>query len=252
MNNKRYYKEKEMIWVVAEKTKAKVLSLDVANLSARISIRQEDGSFIERTVKFMEIDKLKTKKVESTKVHNRNQSTNTQLKQDTILFAKVRESAIIPSKRLEDAGYDIYADFEGDELHLIAGEANLVPTGIASSLLPKYFFSLQHERGSSGKWGMLTLSGCVDSGYRGEWFVNIVPTKWDIVISKIHPFPTVDGKKKAVLDRNKGVVYYPAEQAIVQAVLHIVPNVRVKEITYNELKFIPSERGEGKLGSSSK
>jgi dUTP pyrophosphatase len=245
---KRFYKVGEFVWAVAEKTKAKVVSLDVPNLSVRISIRQEDGSFIETAKKFMEIDKLKEKKVATASV--RTQSQPTQHRVDTVLFAKVRETAIIPSKRLEDAGYDIYADFEGDELRLIQGEANLVPTGIASSLLPKYFFSLQHERGSSGKWGMLALSGCIDSGYRGEWFVNIAPTKYDVVISKTYAFPVVGGKKKAVLDN--GVVYYPADQAIVQAVLHSVPNVRVKEITYEQLKAIPSERGDGKLGSSSK
>lgn len=30
----------------------------------------------------------------------------------TVKFAKVRPTAEIPTKRVEDAGYDIYADFE--------------------------------------------------------------------------------------------------------------------------------------------
>ena len=30
----------------------------------------------------------------------------------TVKFAKVRPTAKIPTKRVEDAGYDIYADFE--------------------------------------------------------------------------------------------------------------------------------------------
>ena len=34
---------------------------------------------------------------------------------DTIKFAKVRENAIIPSKNIENAGYDIYGIFEGNE-----------------------------------------------------------------------------------------------------------------------------------------
>ena len=31
-----------------------------------------------------------------------------------IKFAKVRPTAIIPAKRIEDAGFDIYANFEDD------------------------------------------------------------------------------------------------------------------------------------------
>jgi hypothetical protein len=127
-----------------------------------------------------------------------------------------------------------------------------VPTGIASSLLPKYYYNIKHERGSTSKWGMSVLAGVIDSGYRGEWFVNIVPTKFDVVISKTYAFPVVDGKKKAVLDRHNGVAYYPYEQAIAQATLDLVPDVRVKEITLEQLQLIPSQRGEGKLGASGK
>ena len=36
------------------------------------------------------------------------------LKDNEIVFAKIRETAIIPSKKLEDAGYDLYANFEED------------------------------------------------------------------------------------------------------------------------------------------
>ena len=32
----------------------------------------------------------------------------------TINFAKIRPTAIIPTKRDEDAGFDIYANFEDD------------------------------------------------------------------------------------------------------------------------------------------
>ena len=38
------------------------------------------------------------------------------LKENEIAFAKIRETAIIPTKKLEDAGYDIYANFEEDFL----------------------------------------------------------------------------------------------------------------------------------------
>ena len=31
---------------------------------------------------------------------------------EELLFARIREDAVIPSKRVEDAGYDIYAAFD--------------------------------------------------------------------------------------------------------------------------------------------
>lgn len=242
---KRFYKEKEMVWVVAEKTKAKVLSLDIPNLSARISIRQEDGSFIEKTVKFMEIDKLKEKKTATTKnVHTESEQL------DTVLWARVRESAIIPTKNEEDAGYDIYPNFTEDELVLKRFEKNMIPTGIASSILSKYCFNLKNERGSTGKYLMLVLSGLIDSGYRGEWFVNICPLKKDIIISKTFNFPVKDGKPCPVELADK--IYYPYNLAIAQARLEVVPKTKDKTISYNDLLKIPSKRGTGKLGSSNK
>lgn len=242
---KRFYKVNEKVWIKELKKTGKVASLDIANLSASITFYDE-GALKTRTLKFMEIDKLRTEEVKP-KV-----TVFATSKKDTVLFAKVKPSAKVPSKRVEDAGYDIYANFEGDSLRLTRGESNLVPTGIASSLLPKYYFNLKHERGSTGKWGMAILSGVVDSGYRGEWFINIVPTGFDVVISKTYAFPIVDGVKKAVLDRQHAIVWYPYEQAIAQATLDLVPEVLVKEIPYDQLKAIPSQRGTGLLGSSGK
>ena len=46
--------------------------------------------------------------------------------------------------------------------------------------------------------------------------------------------------------------FYPDTKAIAQLVLHEVPVVEVEEISYEELKAIPSERGDGALGSSGK
>lgn len=166
------------------------------------------------------------------------------------LWAKVKEGAKIPSKRLEDAGYDIYACFEEDELRLKALQPNLVPTGIASAIEPTHYWNVKHERGSTGKYTMLLLSGCIDSGYRGEWFLNISPLNKDIVISKTFEFPLKDGKKKPV--ELKDVVVYPYDLAIAQAVKLPVPNDENKEVTYEELLTYKSERGLGKIGDSGK
>lgn len=233
---KRFYKENEMVWVVAEKTKGKVLSLDVANLSARISVKQKDGSFHEKTVKFMEIDKLKS--TLSTKPLSKTRWVTQ--KKDTVLFAKVRETAQIPSKEVENAGYDVYADFPEDSLYFEPHQTILVPTGIASSLLDKYALIVK-ERGSTGVRGMAVRAGVIDSGYRNEIFV---------AITNENPVPLAIAKEYTKL--SDGVITYPYTKAIAQLLLVEVPKVNVKEITYEQLKAIPSKRGDGNLGSSDK
>ena len=55
----------------------------------------------------------------------------TEVKGNELYFARVRESAIIPSKKLEDAGYDVYSNFEGDYFVIEAGKTRPTPTGIA-------------------------------------------------------------------------------------------------------------------------
>lgn len=166
------------------------------------------------------------------------------------LWAKTNPNGVIPSKRREDAGYDIYACFDQDELVLKKLQPNKVPTGIASAIPPTHYWNVKHERGSTGKFTMLLLSGCIDSGYRGEWFINICPLHKDVVISKTYDFPIEDGKKKPVEIEDK--VMYPYEVAIAQAVKLPVPDDEDKEIPYDQLKKIKSERGSGIEGSSGK
>lgn len=161
---------------------------------------------------------------------------------DNIFFAKVREDAIIPSKRYEDGAYDIYANFAEDEIIIKSGEIKMIPTGIASAFSPKYRMILK-ERGSSGTKGMAVRCGVIDSGYRNEWFVPINnTTNKTIIISK----------NVTATEVTDEMVLYPYSKAVCQADLEIVPNVVVKEITLDELKSMESERGQGCLGSSGK
>ena len=164
----------------------------------------------------------------------------------TVKFAKVRPTAKIPTKRVEDAGYDIYADFEEDYMLIPPHETKMIPTGIASACDTDYCFILK-ERGSTGSKGMAQRCGVIDSGYRNEWFVPITNTT-DKKIAIV--------KKEAsdyIFMRNiNGYTIYPYEKAICQALVIPVPEVQVEEITYEELKVIPSERGLGALGSSDK
>lgn len=163
----------------------------------------------------------------------------------TIMFAKTNPEAIIPSKRVEDAGFDIYPCFKEDYMILQPHATTLVPTGIASVCDPSYCFILK-ERGSTGTKGIAQRCGVIDSGYRAEWFVPL---------SNNNDFPVIILKSgKDVYDKVRGVRYlvYPYEKAIAQALVVPVPEVEVCEVPMEYLQSVPSERGNGALGSSGK
>lgn len=158
-----------------------------------------------------------------------------------VKFAKVHPNAIIPSKRDEDMGFDIYACFDEDYMVINPHETRLIPTGIASACDSDYGFILR-ERGSTGSKGIALRAGVIDSGYRNEWFVGLTNTTDNILyISKLDK--EVHGYYAIV---------YPYSKAIAQALIVPVPKTEVEELSYDELKAIKSERGMGALGSSNK
>ena len=161
-------------------------------------------------------------------------------------FAKTREGAVIPSKRAEDAGYDIYACIE-DTLVIMPHTTEIVPSGIAAAIEPEYCLLLQ-ERGSTGTLGIAQRCGVIDSGYRGEIMVPLTNTT-DLPVLLYNPATVSD---TAVFFGAVNPIRYPTTKAITQALVLPVPRVEVEEITYDELLAIPSERGTGRLGSSGK
>ena len=163
----------------------------------------------------------------------------------TVKFARVRPTAVIPTKRDEDAGFDIYADFEDDFIIIDPHTTTLIPTGIASACDADYCFILK-ERGSTGTKGIAQRCGVIDSGYRNEWFVPITNTtnKKIAIVKKDADY--------IFMKNTSGYTIYPYEKAIAQALIIPVPKVNVEELTYNELKEIASDRGMGALGSSGK
>ena len=186
-----------------------------------------------------------------------------------VKFAKVHPNAIIPSKRDEDMGFDIYACFDEDYIVINPHETKLIPTGIASACNPKYGF-LVFERGSTGSKGIARRCGVIDSGYRNEWFIGLTNTTNNtLYISKISKEEIIDrtynsDKMNKAWDDLFGsvvsikenllnnIVVYPYTKAIAQALVVPVPKVITDEISYDELKEIKSERGMGALGSSNK
>lgn len=178
-----------------------------------------------------------------------------------IKFAKIRQDAIIPSKRNEDMGYDIYACFDEDYMVINPHETKLIPTGIASACDPGYGFLL-FERGSTGSKGIARRCGVIDSGYRNEWFVGLTnTTNSKLFISKLNIEELTEA---LVLDKENQIdwklaedevinsIVYPYSKAIVQAIVTEVLETNEQELSYEDLKAIPSERGMGALGSSNK
>jgi dUTP pyrophosphatase len=160
-----------------------------------------------------------------------------------LVFAKVKEGATIPTKRLEDAAYDIYACFEEDYFVIEPFTTKLVPTGIASAFTPKWV-ALLRERGSNGSKGIAQRAGVIDSGYRGEWFVPLTNTnRVPVVIAK-------EGVKLPLIYKNS--IVYPYTKGIAQVLMVEVPVLDVREVDYDDLLKVKSERGTGCLGSSNK
>ena len=182
-----------------------------------------------------------------------------------IKFAKVRPDAIIPSKREEDMGFDIYACFDEDYIIINPHETKLIPTGIASSCDSGYGFLL-FERGSTGSKGIARRCGVIDSGYRDEWFVGLTNTTDKIlVISKLNneelaeklyesmDFVIENGVAwEIICEEVSDAIIYPYSKAIVQAIVTPVLQTEEEELPYDELKNIKSERGMGALGSTNK
>lgn len=175
------------------------------------------------------------------------------LNDNEIKIAKIRESAKVPSKRVEDAGFDLYADFDEDFFVIGAGETRPVPTGIAIAFSNKWYAQIE-ERSSMAKLGIKKSGGVFDSGYRGEYLIMLYNTnKKPFIISKIAIEDLADEFEVNGVKYNKQeVIIYPYTKAICQVVMLEVPVFDIQEISYEELKQIDSERGAGRFGSSKK
>lgn len=175
------------------------------------------------------------------------------LNDNELRFAKIRESARVPSKRDEDAGFDMYADFEEEFFVIGAGETRPVPTGIAVAFSSKFYAQIE-ERSSMAKIGIKKSGGVFDSGYRGEYLIMLYNTnKKPFIISKTPVEELSDDFVVNGVNYNKSdVIIYPYTKAICQMVMQEIPVFEVQEISYEELKNISSERGAGGFGSSKK
>ena len=189
-------------------------------------------------------------------------------------FAKFKEGATIPTKENEDAGYDLYACFDQDEIVIEEGEVKMIPTGIVTAFSEDWMAMIK-ERGSTGFRGMSLKAGVVDSSFRGEWMVLINNSSYKVIIiskdvnktfknlyanykSKFYDTLKPD-RKKAVNEKefvenivDRTTTIYPYTKAIAQFQFLPVPKAVIEEVSLEEVFAVESKRGTGMLGSSKK
>ena len=140
-----------------------------------------------------------------------------------LYWAKVKENAIIPTKREEDAGYDLYPCFEEEYLEILPLHTKLVPLGVASAFDSDYVMLLK-ERGSTGTKGMAQRAGVIDSGYRGEYMAPV---------TNVNDKPLCIVKKEVLEtwdeDQKEKYILYPYEKAVCQGVLLKMPQLLLYE-----------------------
>ena len=155
--------------------------------------------------------------------------------------------ATIPTKRKEDAGFDIYTT--ENEAVLKPGETKFFSTGLRSALPDNYWVEIK-ERGSTGAVGLSVRSGVIDSGYRGEWKimltnVNNYPVEFSHSVDKV---TYVYGK---IFKNKVKKVIYPLSKAIAQAVIIPLPNIECKW-DRTMVDGTKSDRGQTGWGASGK
>ena len=105
-----------------------------------------------------------------------------------INWFKLNNSAKLPTKRAEDAGFDIYTT--EDNVLLMPHQKHQFSTGLAVAP-EKGWWMFGCDRGSTGSRGIHTHCGIIDNGYRGEIFIclcndNDYPVKFTNQIDKIY------------------------------------------------------------------
>lgn len=158
-----------------------------------------------------------------------------------ILWHKLTPDAIIPTKRAEDAGFDIYTT-ETDVL-LQPHEKHLFKTGL-TYWIDKEHWLMGADRGSTGSRGLHIHCGICDQGYRGEIFV---------CICNDNDFPVHFSSSVASISMKDHVLEYPTTKAIAQLIPMPLLPVESAEVgeEWEELCH-DSERGATKLGASGK
>lgn len=160
-----------------------------------------------------------------------------------VKFVKMRDNAKLPQQaHKNDAGYDVswapengneYSGgwFRGNQLQemkvIKPGESVLLKTGLRALFPSGFVMEIKNRSGMAAKKGLLVGACIVDSGYRGEIFVNL---------------HNVSSEEQVV---------QPGDR-IAQCIFYSVENVVSTEITREEYDEYETSRKDGALGSSGK
>ena len=168
-------------------------------------------------------------------------------------FKRLDDKAILPIRaHKSDAGLDLTCTHIDTTLN----EANQLMIRYHTDLaveIPEGYVGLLMARSSIWKKSITPTNcvGVIDSGYRGEWFIPITNcNNVDLIIAKKDSF--TDNIIHSYFGSKYKYILYPYEKAIAQFVMHLVPEFKEKEVSYEELQNIKSERGAGAFGSSGK
>ena len=165
-----------------------------------------------------------------------------------IYWDKLNERAKLPSKRDEDAGFDIYSD-STENIILKPNETKFFTTGLRSAFPSNYWIEIK-ERGSTGAVGLSVRSGVIDSGYRGEWKIMLTNVnKYPVEFS--HNVDKVTYIKGKIFKNKIKKVIYPLTKAIAQAVVIPLPTIQCY-CDKDKVDGAKSNRGETGWGASGK
>lgn len=160
-----------------------------------------------------------------------------------ILWGALSPNAIIPSKRKEDAGYDIYADDRIHEFCIPPHTVMTIPTGLCTAFHYSKVGILK-ERGSTAIKNIGQRGGILDSGYRGEWLVPITNHNDKPILFT----PYVKENEKLKND----YIIYDLNKAICQVLFFDLPVMESVTVSPDIIQTITSERKDTGFGASGK
>ena len=138
-----------------------------------------------------------------------------------VLFSRITDDAVAPSKAYpRDAGWDLYTSASTT----IAPQTRVdVPTGIEAALPHAFWGHILPRSSTLRKHGLQVVTAVIDSGYRGELFVQVYnPTDASVTVE--------------------------IGARLAQLILHRTERVQWVECPPGELP--PGERGDSGFGSS--
>lgn len=161
-----------------------------------------------------------------------------------IKFCKMDNYAIIPTKRDEDAAFDLYA-IKSEASALAPNQSMKFYTGL-KAIIPDDVWVLFKERSSTGSCGLSIRSGVIDSGYRGEWIVTMTNcSEYNMIFTNEAAKPYFNEQEK--------VWYIGLGKAIAQFIVMPKLDISSEEIDEDNFSAAPKTlRGDGGWGSSGK